>query len=107
MKPELSNISYEDFPYLYLKIKKDAETSFVAKEILEVINKFSKEKAQVNYQKHELTIRALVHILDEIYADEDKVSSLGTYRFPSAVKLTILKYLGIAHKFDDVPELKL
>lgn len=108
MKPNLTNINHADFPYLYLKIKKDAETSFVANEILQGIMKYTKDNNSVNFEHHQATTRALVHMLDQIYSDEEKMSStIGSYRFPAAVKILILKYLQVTHQFDDVPELKL
>lgn len=107
MKPNFENINYEDYPELYLKIKHDAQTSYIVKELLGAIDGYIKSKQHINFKRHQPTVRALIYILEKIYEAEEDGLSIIPVHYPAAVKLYALKYLGIAHEFDDVPELKL
>ena len=107
MKPNFENVNYEDYPELYLKIKHDAQSSYIAKELLNAIDGYIKSKSHINMKRNQPTVRALVHILEKIYEAEESGVTVTPVHYPAAVKLYALKYLNISHEFDDVPELKL
>ena len=92
------------YQYLYLTIKRESVDDPYAAIVLNEINRYAHMNADKTFERHELTVLALEHIIDSL----DKQHNItGRIQSPSMVRAYINKYLGKTGVAYDIPGLKL
>jgi hypothetical protein len=89
--------------YLYLTIKREAQTDQYAALVLNEIDRYTRMNADLKFERHEATTKALEFTLNEL---DTQHHTVGRIQSPGMVRAYINKYLGRAH-IDDLPGLKL